>query len=105
MYCSILLNLCCIDHSYDPMSNETPSEIFAYKLVLLGEVELVVIELLRHLCPQSGFSCPQSFADIGSVCSRVADEIGVELSGGWSGETPPHEDGPEDSHSNEVVSC
>ena len=87
------------------MPNETPSKIFANKLVLLREVELVVIELFRYLCPQSGFSCSQSFADIGSICSRVTDEIGVELSGRWSGETPPHEDGPEDSHSNEVVSC
>lgn len=105
IYCSIVLNLWCIDHSYDPMSNKTPSKIVTNILVLFREVELVVIQLLRYLCPQSGFSCSQSFADIGSICSWVTDEIGVELSRGWSGETPPHEDGPEDSHSNEVVSC
>ena len=59
----------------------------------------------RDFTPEARFVRFETFSDIGSVGSRIGDDVGVEFSRKGTSEAPVKEDGVKDAHTKKVHSA
>ena len=88
--------------SKHPVVDKSSPELQKTVLVHFWELEVVLVELVTDLVPESRFSRPQNLSNIGSVCSIVAYQVGIQFSRNWPCKSPIQEQGIEDSHSPEI---
>ena len=91
--------------SYGSVGDEVAGEGGAFEFVHFWEVEVEFVKLSRDFAPEAGLVGLETFSDIGSVGSRIGDDVGVEFSRERTSVAPVKEDGVEDAHTKEVQSA
>lgn len=91
--------------SYGSVGDEVAGEGGAFEFVHFWEVEVKFVELGRDFAPETGLVGLETFPDIGSVGSRIGNDVGIKFSRERTSVAPVKEDGVKDAHTEKVHSA
>ena len=90
--------------SYGSVGDKVAGESGAFEFVHFREVEIEGVKLGGNFAPESGLVSSKTFSDVGSIKSRISNDISVEFSRKRTSVAPSEEDGVKDAHTEEVHS-